>query len=206
MDKVWTKIVERLKEESVHRTEANEVIEQRIVVNRPDVVWAELCGRSLFIEAAGGMVFMNQRMLWMQRHGRWDLPKGKVESGERPAETAVRECEEECGLKGLKLLNPDQCYQTYHWYMYKGYPALKSTVWYEMNASSEQNQELFPQLDEGITSLEWIDIQRMYHEILPATYPSIRLMVKEIYGSSEGLRAEIPRATTAGTRGAGFPP
>jgi 8-oxo-dGTP pyrophosphatase MutT (NUDIX family) len=170
------------------------------------LVWEALRQRSLYIEAAGGMVFLNQRMLWMQRHGRWDLPKGKAEPGERPEQTAIRECEEECGLQGLSLLNPAQCYKTHHWYMHKGYPALKCTVWYEMMASPQSEQDLAPQLEEGITSLEWIDYQRMYSEILPNTYPAIRCMVEEIYGPSKGLSAEMPRATIAGTKGAGFPP
>jgi 8-oxo-dGTP pyrophosphatase MutT (NUDIX family) len=201
VEAIWAKITEILKEES-----SNEKTLLRYGMQRPDLVWEELCRRSLAIEAAGGIVYMEQRMLWMKRHGRWDLPKGKAEAGELPDQTAVRECEEECGLKGLRLINPDQCYRTHHWYLYKGYPAMKTTIWYEMIAPRDLNQGLKPQVEEGITSLEWIDYQRMYREILPSTYPALRCMVEEIYGPSEGRNAEMPRATTAGTSGAGFPP
>lgn len=205
-EEIWARIVECLREQTLQSQVRGNRTEQRFKVHRPDVVWEALCGRSLYIEAAGGLVFLNQRMLWIQRHGRWDLPKGKAEPGERPEETALRECAEECGLQGLSLLNADKCYKTYHWYEYKGYPALKCTYWYEMMASPQSGHDLSPQLEEGITSLEWIDYQRMYSEILPDTYPSIRCMVEEIYGSSGGVSAEMPRATTAGTKGAGFPP
>jgi len=201
VEAIWSKINEILKEES-----SPERTVLRYEMRRPDLVWEELCRRSLTIEAAGGIVYMDQRMLWMKRHGRWDLPKGKAEAGELPDQTAVRECEEECGLKKLKLINPDKCYITHHWYLYKGYPAMKTTVWYEMIAPRDLNQGLKPQVEEGISSLEWIDYHRMYREILPTTYPALRCMVEEIYGPSEGRNAEMPRATTAGTSGAGFPP
>ncbi len=209
VEEIWTKITESLKQESRHSPSSPSSVKGtrlRFQVQRPDLVWEELCNRGLIIQAAGGIVYMDQRMLWMIRNGRWDLPKGKAEPGECPEQTAVRECEEECGLKGLKLINPSQSYRTHHWYLYKGYPALKTTLWYEIIALGEYNQVLLPQVEEGITSLEWIDYRRMYREILPTTYPALRCMVEEIYGPSEGLNAEMPRATTAGTRGAGFPP
>lgn len=33
----------------------------------------------------------------------WEIPGGKVEEGESPAESAVRECEEETGIRGLNV-------------------------------------------------------------------------------------------------------
>lgn len=206
MDQIWARIVECLTEHSVRPAGHVDRKELRLAVQQPQEVWSALCKRSLYVEAAGGLVLMNQKMLWIQRYGYWDLPKGKAEPGESLAQTAVRECQEECGLQGLTLITPDQCYRTYHWYLFQGKPALKCTFWYPMYAPEEQNQNLIPQIEEGITSLEWIDRQRMYGEILPLTYPSIRVMIEEIYGPSEGLKADIPRATTAGTNGAGFPP
>lgn len=39
------------------------------------------------------------KMLLIQRNGRWDLPKGKVEPGETLLQAALREVEEETGIK-----------------------------------------------------------------------------------------------------------
>jgi ADP-ribose pyrophosphatase YjhB (NUDIX family) len=52
-----------------------------------------------FVEAAGGIVKRKNNFLFIERHGLWDIPKGKMEKGEKPAETAVREIEEECGIQ-----------------------------------------------------------------------------------------------------------
>ncbi len=47
-----------------------------------------------------GIVFENEKV-WLRRNERneWELPGGKVDVGERPAETVVRELQEELGFK-----------------------------------------------------------------------------------------------------------
>ncbi len=55
--------------------------------------------------AAGGVVFRQNKeqiqfLLIADRFGRWTLPKGKKEVGETEEETALREIEEETGIKG----------------------------------------------------------------------------------------------------------
>lgn len=42
-------------------------------------------------------------MLLIQRNGRWDLPKGKVEPGETLLQAALREVEEETGIKCVSV-------------------------------------------------------------------------------------------------------
>ena len=37
-------------------------------------------------------------------HPYWDFPKGHIEKGEKPGDTAVREVREETGLKDIKLV------------------------------------------------------------------------------------------------------
>lgn len=51
------------------------------------------------------LAFKNLRILLVQKHnGRWELPKGKLESGEKPEEAARREAAEETGIKDLEIL------------------------------------------------------------------------------------------------------
>ena len=52
------------------------------------------------IKAAGGLVkSAGNEYLFIYRNDKWDLPKGKVEKNEKVKEAAVREVEEECGIK-----------------------------------------------------------------------------------------------------------
>lgn len=63
------------------------------------------------IAAAGILVLSRgtpQRFLLMRHHDRWDLPKGHAEPGESLRETALRETEEETGIKQPQIsLDPD---------------------------------------------------------------------------------------------------
>jgi 8-oxo-dGTP pyrophosphatase MutT (NUDIX family) len=121
------------------------------------------------IEAAGGFVESEEgKFLFIKRSGKWDLPKGKLEIGEKKKEAAVREVEEECGLKvqelGKKLL------KTYHVYEIKGNVILKISHWYKMKSKSKQ--KLIPQLEEGITEVKWI-APKNWDKVKVNTYPSI---------------------------------
>lgn len=50
--------------------------------------------------SAGGVVFYKDQVLILQRkNGNWVLPKGHIEEGENIEETAIREVEEEAGIK-----------------------------------------------------------------------------------------------------------
>ena len=76
------------------------------------------------IEAAGGLV-MNEKgeYLFIYRNDKWDLPKGKIEKEEKVKEAAVREVEEECGIK-VSALGQKLC-KTYHVYLGRGEVVLK---------------------------------------------------------------------------------
>jgi 8-oxo-dGTP pyrophosphatase MutT (NUDIX family) len=43
------------------------------------------------------------RLLVLRAHSEWDFPKGRIESGEKPLEAALREAEEETGITDLEL-------------------------------------------------------------------------------------------------------
>ena len=128
------------------------------------------------IEAAGGLVKNeNKSFLFIFRNGKWDIPKGKIEQGERVKEAAVREVEEECGIKVARL--GDKICKTYHAYIYKGDVVLKKTHWFKMNCKGQE--KLKPQKEEGITDVRWFkkgDIE----PIVRNTFPSIMdVLLKE---------------------------
>ena len=102
--------------------------------------------------AAGGWVKNSTGdLLVIERNGKLDMPKGKLESKETIEECAVREVQEECRVKRCKITGP--FVRTYHCYPEKGEYTLKSTFWYPM--STDYSKKLKPQLDEGITAVYW---------------------------------------------------
>lgn len=56
--------------------------------------------------AAGGVIIENNRMLLLDRPSREEmrLPKGHIELGEAPQETALREVQEETGIANLEIV------------------------------------------------------------------------------------------------------
>jgi 8-oxo-dGTP pyrophosphatase MutT (NUDIX family) len=117
------------------------------------ILWKHF--RSYFseIEAAGGLVrYTDGSYLFIERRGKWDLPKGHIEKGETPEACALREVEEECGIKDhiiVQTLNP-----SYHTYRYEDVSYLKKTHWFLMNYNG--NPTLCPQTEECITKAEWL--------------------------------------------------
>lgn len=120
----------------------------------PEKLFETLKSKCELIDAAGGLVKNEKNeVLMIFRNGKWDLPKGKLEKNETPEIAAVREVEEECGIKKLsisKTLTP-----TYHTYILNGKIVLKKTFWYEMLCGD--NGELVPQIEEGITEVKWMN-------------------------------------------------
>jgi 8-oxo-dGTP pyrophosphatase MutT (NUDIX family) len=69
--------------------------------------------------SAGGLVVRGSRILLIstQDGRRWQLPKGHIEPGESPEETAVREVREETGVTG-RVVAPLP--EVEYWYVEKG--------------------------------------------------------------------------------------
>jgi ADP-ribose pyrophosphatase YjhB (NUDIX family) len=140
-----------------------------------ELMWDDFCSRYDFIKAAGGIVRNSKNeILWIRRNEKWDLPKGKVEFGERIEETAVREVEEECAVTSIEI--GELLGTTYHTYSYKGINILKKSYWFAMSCLGKQN--LTPQEEEGITEVVWANTaaQKLY---ALDTYKSIAELLKQ---------------------------
>ncbi len=141
-----------------------------------DFLWQDFKKQFTIIEAAGGIVFNElKEVLWIYRHEKWDLPKGKIEQNEDRASAALREVEEECGLTNILL--KEFIMTTYHTYQFKGSNILKVSHWFEMFA--ESHRKLTPQLEEGITKASWLNTIEM-NEALNDTYENITLLFENV--------------------------
>lgn len=142
-------------------------------------IWAEFQKLFRIIEAAGGLVNNPEGdILFIKRLGKWDLPKGKMEKGESREESAVREIEEETGLKDVELVQFINT--TYHIYVERnGDKVLKCTHWFEMNFDGEDTSK--PQIEEGITEVAWKNTTQIEEEVFPSTFKNIKLIVKEFW-------------------------
>jgi len=120
------------------------------------------------LKASGGFVLNeNNEVLMMFRRGKWDLPKGKMDKKETFEECAIRETEEETGLKNIRLISP--LITTYHTYHEGTRFILKETKWFSMKVGGEQ--KLIPQAAEQITKLEWVgknDLKKYLQNAFPS--------------------------------------
>lgn len=126
------------------------------------------------IIAAGGIVVNDlQEVLLIFRRGKWDLPKGKLDEGESIEACAVREVQEETGLKNVQILKPMP--DTYHTYQEFGKKILKQSCWFRMHAPGVQ--ALKPQTEEDITEIKWVPVQEL-NAYTSQTYPSVKDVLK----------------------------
>jgi 8-oxo-dGTP pyrophosphatase MutT (NUDIX family) len=129
------------------------------------------------IVAAGGIVENEeQKILFQYRRGKWDLPKGKLDEGETIEECAVREVEEETGLRNIEL--GELVGITHHTYTERGKEIDKETHWYAMKVTGEQT--LVPQLEEDIHELKWVSEIEL-GAYLSDTFPNIVEIVEKYF-------------------------
>ncbi|HRZ31742.1 MAG TPA: NUDIX domain-containing protein [Flavobacterium sp.] len=123
-------------------------------------------------KAGGGLVYNDKNeVLFIFRNKKWDLPKGGIEKGEEIEDTAIREVEEETGVKGLKIIR--KLPKTYHIFKRNGRYKLKITHWFEMRTSF--NEKLIGQVDEGIEKVEW-KTPKEIQVALTNSYENIKLL------------------------------
>jgi ADP-ribose pyrophosphatase YjhB (NUDIX family) len=123
--------------------------------------------------AGGGKVFNQEGdVLFIYRNDKWDLPKGKAESKETIDKTALREVEEETGVKGLEITKPLE--MTYHIFKRNGKYRIKITYWFEMKTSYKG--KLYPQENEGITRVEWLNPEQIV-KAMENSYSNIKVLI-----------------------------
>jgi 8-oxo-dGTP pyrophosphatase MutT (NUDIX family) len=116
--------------------------------------------------------------LFIRRLGRWDLPKGKIESGECVEDAAVREVEEECGIHGPKVVR--KLPSTYHIYRSPYIPepnnwVWKETAWFEMKYNGQEVP--VPQQEEDISEIRWFSSEEL-SEVYASTYGNLKLLLQ----------------------------
>ncbi len=153
---------------------------REVVVLAEDTEKLKTAFFSLFkiVSAAGGLVVNDsQSVLMIYRRGFWDLPKGKIESGESKKAAALREVKEETGLTHLVMVQ--KLVKTYHIYQTSGKKrVLKPTHWYLMHT---MDTILVPQSEEDIEKALWVKYQRALDELNPI-YTNIGLVLRYFDG------------------------
>ena len=140
--------------------------------NKKEKLLKHLFKKLPVVIAGGGMVMNPEKeVLFIYRNGKWDLPKGKIEKGESIEEGALREVEEETGVKNIKISKFLQ--NTYHVFQRKGKYRLKVTYWYEM--STDYTGELVPEENEGIVKVKWKNKEKS-RKALQKSYANIKLL------------------------------
>lgn len=140
----------------------------QIVCEDVDKAFEKVFEKHIQIRAAGGLVRRKDEFLLIKRKGLWDIPKGKIDKGEKPKAAAIREVMEECGIDGHEI--QESLVKTYHTMKFRGRPAIKKTYWYMMKYKGPR--KVTPQTNEGITKVKWMSEDYML-AIRGRTYGSI---------------------------------
>jgi 8-oxo-dGTP pyrophosphatase MutT (NUDIX family) len=146
-----------------------------VISSNIDLAWSTFKKELVFIQAAGGVVYQDNKILFIFRNGKWDLPKGKLEKRETIEECAIREVEEECGVVNIKISIPLK--PTYHVYLLNGQLVLKETFWFKM--LSDDNYDLKPQVEEGIEYVGWKSMDEL-DSCMSNTYPNIIKVIESL--------------------------
>ncbi|MFQ3574949.1 MAG: NUDIX hydrolase [Cytophagales bacterium] len=159
----------------IHLAKMNHLKSLTILTENKELTFNYIKKHFKIIKAAGGLVLKDDKILLIYRLGFWDLPKGKMDDGETSKECAVREIEEECGVKAeivKELVN------TWHSYLTKsGKSYLKKTEWFLMNCLDDHDMK--PQIEEGIEKIAWFSVDEVKELLTEKSYNSIRHVFKK---------------------------
>ena len=110
------------------------------------------------VPAAGGLVIdQSEKILFIFKDGRWDLPKGLIDRNGKAHHVAIREVAEETGLPLAKLRSISELVPTAHISKFGKRRALKTIRWFLIQYLGERDP-FEPQIQEGVEHCEWIPI------------------------------------------------
>lgn len=106
--------------------------------------------------SAGGIVFRRSArgvrfLLIRDSYQNWGFPKGHLEEGESPGAAALREVEEETGLRGLRLREPVEVIDWH--FRFRGRLVHKICHFFLIEAALGEAR---PLRKEGITACTWL--------------------------------------------------
>lgn len=127
------------------------------------------------VKAAGGLVRKKEKFLMIYRTKKWDLPKGKIEKGEKNRKAAAREVEEECNVT-VKV--DGKICTTWHTYTMNKRAMIKKTRWYAMDIVDDSKMR--PDPSEDIEETRWMNGKEVYHA-LEHSYKSIAYVFEQYY-------------------------
>lgn len=123
-----------------------------------------------------------------RRHGAtWEVAKGKMEAGEAPPITAVREVREEMGLTTTVVTTSALGTVQYGFYTREGEPRLKTIYLYMLEAEGPV-ADFTPAEAEGIDAVRWFAVAEAI-EVL--AHPSLRGSIGRLLHALETRAAEL---------------
>ena len=141
-----------------------------------DKLWKGFIKKFPIVEAAGGLVKRtDNKLLFIFRNNKWDLPKGGVEKKELIIDAAKREVTEETGV--ADIIVEKKISETYHIFKKGKRFRLKKTYWFKM--STTYMGETNPQTEEGIEKTKWVSNKNI-EDILNDAFENIRIIVLEV--------------------------
>jgi ADP-ribose pyrophosphatase YjhB (NUDIX family) len=148
-------------------------------VNNYDRIKQFLREKFKVVKAAGGLVRKKDKFLMIYRMKKWDLPKGKIEKGEKNRKAAAREVQEECNV--TVKLDRKIC-TTWHTYTMNKRAMIKKTRWYIMDVVDDSKMR--PDPSEDIEETRWMNRKEVYHA-LEHSYKSINYVFEQYYEMME---------------------
>jgi len=134
--------------------------------------------------SAGGVLYRRSAdgalevLIIKDSYGNWGFPKGHVEANESLEAAAIRECQEETGLRSLQLIGSIGMSD---WYFRAGQMLVhKYCDYFLLEADSAESAE--PQRDEGIQACAWTDPDRALQQITYVNARQILRLALEIAG------------------------
>lgn len=150
-------------------------------------------GRALVEYSAGGVVFKRAasgfRVAFIRDpYGKWAFAKGHVEPGETPEAAALRETQEEMGLRSLRIVARLGTIEL--WFEDRYRPATKGRMihkfvrYYLMQAAPGAYGR--PQKSEKIRGLTWVPVERA---MAKSSYEDVRPLLERALKILDGMAA-----------------